>query len=72
MTIARDWNRDGWTTLDWDAVELYHRSLAKTVTELGDRIGGGGGGFTPHELLDLADRADAAAKRLRELAKTYI
>jgi len=72
MTIARDWTRDGWTTLDWDAVEIYHRSLSKTANELGERIGGGGGGFTPHELLDLADRADAAAKRLRELAKNYI
>lgn len=72
MTISRDWNRDGWTTLDWETVEIYHRSLSKTATELGDRIGGGGGGFSPHELLDLADRADAAAKRLRELAKNYI
>ena len=72
MTISRNWNRDGWTTLDWDTVEIYSRSLSKTASDLDNAIGGGGGGFTPHELLDLADRADAAAKRLRELAKTYI
>jgi hypothetical protein len=70
--IPRNWNLDGWTSLDWDTLELYSRSLTKTASDLDNCIGGGGGGFTPHELLDLADRADAAAKRLRELAKNYI
>lgn len=68
----RNWNLDGWKEIDWQAVEVYSRALTKTASDLDNGVGGGGGGFTPHELLDLADRADAIAKRLRELAKNYI
>jgi hypothetical protein len=72
MTIARDWNRDGWTKLDWDAVGIYSRALTKAASDLDNRAGSSGSDFSPHELLDLADCADAIAKRLRELAKNYI
>jgi hypothetical protein len=69
---SRNWARDGWRKIDWDTVEVYSRALTKAASDLETSIGGGDGVLTPHELLDLADRADAIAKRLRELAKSYI
>ena len=70
--IPRDWNMDGWTALDWDTVEVYSRALTKAASDLDNGVGGGGGGFTPHDLLDVADNLTAVANRLRELARNYI
>ena len=60
-----NWNMDGWRELDWQAVEANARDLDSGV-------GGGGGGFPLAELAVLAGRAEAAAKRLRELASAYV
>jgi len=67
-----DWNKDGWQFLDWRTVGVYSRALTKVASDLEDEIKGGAEKLTPHDLLDIADRADAIAKRLRELAKNYI
>lgn len=72
MATARNWNMDGWTALDWQTVEVYSRTLLKAGSDLDNGVGGGGGGFTPDDLLDIADRTAAIAARLRELAKNYI
>lgn len=70
--VARNWNMDGWTALDWQTVEVYSRALLKAGNDLDDGVGGGGGGFTPDDLLDAADNLTAIANRLRELAKSYV
>jgi hypothetical protein len=71
-TIATNWKTDGWTTLDWQAVEDDSRSLLVAANDLDDGVGGGGGGFTPDDLREIAGRADAIAKRLRDIANNYV
>jgi hypothetical protein len=71
-TIATNWKTDGWTALDWQAVEDYSRDLLATARDLDNGVGGGGGGFTPDDLREIAGRAGAIAKRLRDIANNYV
>lgn len=71
-TIARSWNKDGWGTLDWETVGIYSRAATKAAQELDNDIGSGGGGFPPCNVHEYADRLEAIAKRLRQLADGYV
>jgi len=71
MTISGVCNRYGWTKLDWEIVEVCSTSLSEAAIDLDRRVCRGAGESSPEDLLDLADRVEAAAKRLRELAKNH-
>ena len=70
MTISGVFNRYGWTKQDWEILAICSTSLSEAAIDLDRRVCCLGDS-SPDELLDLADRVEAAAKRLRELAKNH-
>lgn len=52
----------------WADIEAHSAALLSTAHQLSERVGGGGGGLPPAELLELASKAEALSKLLQHLA----
>ena len=70
--MQKQWNRDGWSDKDWADIEFISRELRDVSAELDNRIGGGGGGFSPQELQALVKLASSLAARLAIIASSYV
>lgn len=68
----RNWERDGWTEQDWDAVVGRTATLRAVALRLDDAAGGGGGGLSPREVAEFAEQALLAAQRLKQVAAAYM
>lgn len=68
----RNWQMDGWTEKDWDNINEADDDLRAVSRELDNAVGGGGGGFEPKELAEFAGRIQAAADRMKLIAKAYL
>lgn len=69
---TRNWTYDGWSTKDWNSITDDADGLTAITAQLHAAIGGGGGGFTPAELKEFAERIEMTANRLKRIQATYI
>ena len=70
--MHKQWTREGWSEKDWADIEFISRELLDVSAELDNRIGGGGGGFTPEELQALVKLTSSLTARLASIANSYI
>ena len=68
----RNWNYDGWTSEDWDKLDVESGDLRSIAAQFDNAVGGGGGGFQPGELSEVIDRMLASAERLKRIRANYL
>ncbi len=68
----RNWKMDGWTEKDWDNITQDADGLRAVAREFDNAVGGGGGGFEPAELAEIAMRLQSMAARLRRISGAYL
>lgn len=63
--------RDGWTSEDWDTLTESSSALFSSAAELDNSIRGGGGGFSPSQLLAFTAKIEEITKQLNHFARSY-
>lgn len=68
----RTWKYDGWTDNDWTRIEETAKDLNAIAAQFDSAVGGGGGGLTPEELGEYAERLAVYLSRIENIKQGYV